>query len=71
MACESLVPLDLYIPSDSGLQVRDEVGEIVLLPHLCACMGGTDWDLTKVGGREGLQNTVCSQGQRDHCEHLI
>lgn len=70
MACKSLVPLDLYIPSDSGLQVRDEVGKIVFLPHPCPCMAGTDWDLTKMGDRGGLQNTVC-KGQRDHCEDLI
>lgn len=61
MACESLVPLDLHIPLDSGLQVRVEVGEIMLLPHPCACTGGIDWDFTKMGDREGLENTQCSQ----------
>lgn len=71
MPCDSPVPPNLYIPSVTGLQVRDQFGERVLLPHLCAHMRGTDWDLTKIGDREGLQNTVCSQGQRDHCEHLI
>lgn len=47
MACESLVPLDLYIPLESGLQARDEDEEIVLLAHPCACMGGTTWETGK------------------------
>lgn len=47
MACESLVPLDLYIPLASGLQARDKGGEIVLLAHPCACMGGTTWETAK------------------------
>lgn len=60
-----LYPHNFYIPSGTGLQVGMSLERVFLL-HLCAQMGGTNWDLTKMGDREGLQNSVCSQGQRDH-----
>lgn len=66
MACDSPVCPNTYIPSVTGPRLRDEFGKYVPLPYSYA-----NWDLTKMGDREGLRNTLCSQGQRDHCEHLI
>lgn len=63
MSCDSAVPCNLYISSVTGLQVRDEFGKSVFLPPLCACMAGTNWDLTKIETRKDCK-TLCCQGQR-------